>query len=314
MLVVRRLAGSKIEHRSFEDILSYLQKGDVIILNNSKIIPTRLWGALGTGEQREVTLVQRVKENIWTAYIRPDMGLRSNLFLYFNNEKVKAVIVSKNSNKMWRLAFFTNKNGFNRFLYTKAEINLPFYLRFPLKDRRRYQPVYAQYPGSCQPPTAGLHFTRSFLKKIQKKGVKINYITLHISGSILSMAYTNSKPVRIEKEWCVIYKKTAQEIIQAKEQKKKVIAVGTTVMRALESVVAEKGEIAPCSGWADLTILPGFKFKIVDAFLTNFHLPGSSHLLLTCAFGGKKRVLGAYKKAIVNNYRFLDFGDSMLIV
>lgn len=314
LLVLLRSSHKEIGHRSFEDILGYLNEGDVIVLNNSKVIPTRLWSTLVSGGQREVTLIQRVKENTWTAYIRPEMDIKLNSYLHFNNSKVRAKVMAKSPFGIWHLKFFLDKSRLIQFLYKNAEINLPFYLRYSLKNSERYQTVYARYNGSCQPPTAGLHFTSSILKKIKRRGIRICYITLHISGSILPLVFSNLESIRIGKEWFSIPEKTAKNINRAKAEGKRIVAVGTTVMRALESAVDDKGNIGAGSDWTNLTIFPGFKFKAVSGFLTNFHMPCSSHLLLTCAFGGRKRIMSAYRQALAKEYDFLDFGDAMLII
>lgn len=314
LLVLQRSDNKSIHHRYFNHLLDYLNPGDVIVVNNSKVIPTRFWGLLETGGQVEVTLVQRLKTNIWSSFIRPQIGLKRNSCIYLKKAKIKIQVVLKQPGNMWYIKFFLGRDELREFLRKKAKINLPFYLRYSLKNERSYQTIYAHYPGSCQPPTAGLHFTHSFMTRIIKRGVKICYITLHISGSILPFVVSDLKDVRVGREWYSVPKRTAYEINRAKKEGKKIIAVGTTVIRTLESVVTNKNRIVPKSGWTALTILPGFKFKIADAFLTNFHMPCSSHLLLTSAFGGREYVLHAYREALKNDYSFLDFGDAMLVL
>jgi S-adenosylmethionine:tRNA ribosyltransferase-isomerase len=242
------------------------------------------------------------------------MGITRGTRLHFGHNGVTAKIVAKDTPHLWRVEFAYDMDHICRFLRDNGEINLPFYLRFSLKSKKRYQTVYAKHPGSCQPPTAGLHFNRFLLKKLMKQGVEIRYITLHISGSILPVTSGDVGDIAVGKEWYTVYKNTASAITKAKRQGNRVIAVGTTAMRALESAASRNGSMHACSAWTDLTILPGYQFKAVDGFLTNFHLPGSSHLLLTCAFAGKESTLTAYREARTHGYRFLDFGDAMLIL
>jgi S-adenosylmethionine:tRNA ribosyltransferase-isomerase len=314
LLVLSRQHANSIRHRSFGDIRDYFREGDVLVLNDSKVIPTRLWGVLEDGGQREVTLVQRLKENVWTAYIRPPRGVRLKSFVCFNSGLIKATIVSKVAANLWCLKWPGLGRKVDSFLMKHAEINLPFYLRFPLKNPADYQTVYAKYPGSCQPPTAGLHFTNKILNDLRSRGVCVVYITLHVSGSILPTNVTDSREVYIPKEYYSVPSETAAIINRAKKRGNKITGVGTTVVRALETAAQSRGKVSAFSGWTELTIAPPFRFKVIDSFLTNFHLPSSSHMLMTCAFGGKKNVLDAYREALSLKYGFLDFGDAMLIV
>lgn len=306
-------ANKNIEHRLFKDLIDYLNPGDVLVLNNSKVIPTRLWGVLDSGGQREITLVRRIANNAWDILIRPNLDIKKGMGIVFVKGKLRAKLGLSVSSGIWRLFFSLKGKTLDNFLYKYALVNSPFYLRNPPKNLNCYQTVYAKFPGSAQPPTAGLHFTNLILNKIKNKGVKVVYITLHISGSILPVSSTNLNNVQVSREWFSISNNTARIINNARIGNNRIFAVGTTVMRALESAPLKKNKLIPYSGWTDLTILPRYKFKIVKAFLTNFHLPMSSHLLLTSAFGGK-RVLVAYKEALKKNYGFLDFGDSMLII
>lgn len=304
----------RIEHVSFDHLPDYLDPGDVVVFNNSKVIPTRFWGILESGGQREITLLQRFGQDTWSALIRPSAGVKARSRILTCQKKVEAEVISKVSPELYRIKFLISQNKITKYLYKNAQVNLPFYLRFSLRNRKQYQTVYARYPGSCQPPTAGFHFSRSLMARIIRKGVKIRYVTLHISGSLLSLIANDVERVNVGKEWYTIPKGTAEAICKAKAKGKKIVAIGTTVVRALESAVDRRGNVSPQSGWTSLTIVPEFKFRIVNAFLTNFHLPGSSHLLLTCAFGSADRVLHGYRQAITKNYGFLDFGDAMLII
>jgi len=300
-------------HKAFNDLSDFLNKGDVIVFNNSKVIPTRFWGYLRNGGQREITLINKSTKGIWSAYIRPETDTTAGSHMDFGNGQMKAKILAQISANMWHLRFSAKDSNVAYFLRRNAKINFPFYLRYDLSTIKRYQTIYARYPGSCQPPTAGLNFTKRLIVKLKNKGVKIVYTTLHISGSILPGNFRTIKDVSIPPEWYRISKKAALNINIAKQNGKNIIAVGTTVVRALESAADKKGRVIPSSAWTDLTIVPGYKFKVINMFLTNFHMPGSSHLLLTCAFGGKTKVLRAYREAVHRHYGFLDFGDSMLI-
>lgn len=313
LLVLKDSLDKSIEHCCFKDLLNYLEAGDVLVLNNSKVIPTRLWGVLDSQAQCEVTLVRRVDIDNWEVMVRPGIGINKGAIITFCND-LKAKLSSFVAPGIWKATFSLSGNRLEKFLYKHASVNFPFYLRNPPKNLNYYQTVYASIPGSGQPPTAGLHFTLPILRRICKKGVKIAYITLHISGSILSITASSLNSVCVPKEWFSIKEDAVSVINIARSQRKKIFAVGTTVMRALESAPFNNGSLVSHSGWTNLTILPGFKPKVVNGFLTNFHLPMSSHLLLTCSFSSRKRILTAYQEALKLKYMFLDFGDSMLIL
>ena len=313
LLVLSRTDG-KIQHGCFSDLIDHLEEGDLLVLNNTAVLPTRIWGIFECGGQTEVTLVNRIKHDCWESMVRPDDGIKKNTYIFFKNNKIAAKVIRKTSYNGWLLKFVIKKwhASIEDFFQNFAEVNAPFYIRrrVPLTE---YQTVYARVPGSTQCPTAGLHFTKEYLVELGKKGVKTAFITLHIGGSVLPLTVKNYDDFRMYKECFSINRETKEKILHTKRIGKRVVAVGTTVMRALETAAYKNGAIEERKGWTNLTIKNGYRFKIVDAFLTNFHLPSSSHLLLTSAFCGIENVMHAYHEAIVKKYRFLDFGDAMLI-
>lgn len=308
LLVINK---DKIEHKKVFNLADYFSEGDTLILNDTKVIPTRLWGIWEKGGEVEIDLITKIKSNLWRVIIRPELKVRNDRLVYFGDYLKGMITDKKGSNYLMR---FFYKGNFLGLLKRQGQINLPFYLRndIRLKD---YQTAYAKREGSTQPPTAGFYITKRLLSSLKEKGVNISFVTLHIGASILSFNIKNIKDFKIEKEYYIVSKKTAGLINRTKEQGKRVIAVGTTVVRALETVGNNNVRVKADKGWTDLTIKPGYKFKVIDGLVTNFHQPGSSHLLLTSAFlQDKKKLISIYKEAIKRSYRFLDFGDKMLII
>lgn len=304
---------NKIIHSYFRDILDYLNPGDLLVLNDTKVLPTRMWGVFDKGGQVEVTLVQRIQDNLWEVMVRPTNGFSKNRCISFRKSKIIGNLVGKTTYKGWKLRFESNGEKVEDALKRIAEVNIPFYIRRKV-SLHEYQTVFAKKPGSTQCPTAGLHFTKAFLDEIRANGIDIGFITLHIGGSVLPFNMRDYDKFKMYKEYFEVGNRLKEKIEKAKDLGKKIIAVGTTVMRALETVATRDGKVTVQKGWTHLTIKPGYRFKIADGFLTNFHLPGSSHLFLTCAFGGIDNVLDAYQEAIKNKYKFLDFGDTTLII
>ncbi|MFA4842703.1 MAG: tRNA preQ1(34) S-adenosylmethionine ribosyltransferase-isomerase QueA [Candidatus Omnitrophota bacterium] len=309
-------------HARFEDLLNYLDSGDILVFNNSRVIPTRVWGCLDSGGQVEVTLVSKLKENLWEALVRPDYGVERERSIYFTPAPLhskmqgcplKAHLVAQTAYQGWILRFSHNHGKLEDILEKFAEVNLPFYIKSKVK-LQDYQNVYAKIAGSTQCPTAGLHFTRNLLDKFRRKGIGIVYITLHVGGSVLPLNVKDFSRLKIHKEYFRISDAVKNRINQARRQGKRLIAVGTTVIRALEARATPEGQVKSGCGWTDLTIKTGYNFKVTDGIVTNFHLPGSSHLLLTSAFAGADRVLSAYRQAVKKKYKFLDFGDAMFIL
>lgn len=313
LLVVSR-KDNKFFHRSFTNLTDYLKKGDLLVLNNTACLKSRFWGVLKNGGQVEVTLVTRKENDVWEAIVRPGGGLKKNQQIYFNNGGLFCDLTKTTSYGGWILRFYCGHGRkLENFLKAFADVNIPFYIKRKA-GLCEYQNVYARIPGSTQCPTAGLHFTNKLLNKIKEKGVGIGFITLHIGGSILPLTTKDYKNLRIHEEYFEVNAQVRDKIRQTRAVGGKVVAVGTTTVRALESASSGKGNIKPQKGWTGLTLKPGYNFKIIDGFLTNFHLPNSSHLFMTAAFAGAPLVMKSYEEAIRKRYKFLDFGDAMLII
>lgn len=311
LLVVSRKE-RKIIHDCFENLPDYFQRGDVLVLNNTAVMPTRMWGFLDCGGQVEVTLVNRFKANLWEALVRPDNKARKRSRIIFKGRMLTAGLLKKTQYGGWLLRFNNRAAGVENIFKKYAQINAPFYIKRPVK-LSEYQTIYAKIPGSTQCPTTGLHFTNKLLTSLRERGIGIAFVTLHIGGSVLPLTVKDSQNFNMYKEYFEVNEEAKQKINQAKRAGNRIIAAGTTVVRALETAVDEYGIIRAANGWTTLTIMPGYRFRSIDCFLTNFHLPSSSHLLMTSAFGGVRRVLSAYHEAIKQRYKFLDFGDAMLI-
>jgi len=312
LLAVSRADQGKVTHTGFDRLSSFLNAGDVLVLNDTKVMPARFWGMHESEGQVEITLVTRIDDRSWEALVRPDArNLRKGGEIYLKQQGLSLRMVKKMKSGYWLVKF--DGKSIRDFLSRHAEVNIPFYISRQAK-LSEYQTIYARIPGSTQCPTTGLHFTRALLREIEAKGVKIVYITLHIGGSIVPVVVRDFRDLRMHKEYFEIKPEAAMRINDARRKDGRVFAVGTTTVRALESAAGKNGLIRAKKGWTGLTIKPGHRFKTVDAFLTNFHMPGSSHLLMTSAFGGVRPVLNAYKQALARGYKFLDFGDAMLII
>lgn len=312
-LLVLFRKNSSLVHTCFDNFVDYLKKGDLLVLNDTAVLPTRMWGVCDKGGQVEVTLVSRITDNVWEAFVRPDDFVRANSRVFFGDKKLSAKLIGNTGYEGWRLKFNKSGNKLVGVLKSLAKVNVPFYIKRDV-GLDGYQTVYAKKIGSTQCPTAGLHFTPDILAQVKRKGADIAFITLHIGGSVLPLTVKDYRNFRMYKEYFEVNRATKQKISDTKNKGARVIAVGTTVVRALESAVDKRGNVKPAKGWTDLTIKLGHDFKVVDAFLTNFHLPASSHLLMTSAFAGERAVLPAYRQAIERGYKFLDFGDSMFIL
>lgn len=312
LLVMSRKNG-RIRHGLFGGLASLLREGDLIVLNDSAVLPSRSWGLLETGGQIEVSLVAKVKKGLWEALLRPDIDLSKDTRILFCKGKLSARILKRTSYGGWILKLDRANEEAEDILRSAAEVNTPFYIRKTIK-LADYQNAYARCPGSIQCPTSGLHFDSRTLNKIKSCGVDIGFIRLHVSGSVLPVNVADYNNLSLPKEYLEVNAETKRKIEIAKIRGGRVIAVGTTVARALETAADDRGRVRRLKGWTGLTIAPGYGFKVIDGLLTNFHLPSSSHLFLTSAFGGVSNVLNAYKEALRNRYRFLDFGDAMLII
>ena len=314
------------EHKMFTDIMDYLSAGDCLVINNTKVIPARLYGVrekAGEGSQEgetilttgkiEILLLKRREDNIWEALVKPGKKCRPGTRLDFGNGKLKAEILQiiEDGN---RLIQFFYEGIFEEILDELGQMPLPPYITHELKDKNRYQTVYAKYDGSAAAPTAGLHFTKELLEKIRQKGVIIADVTLHVGlGTFRPVKVENVLEHHMHSEYYTIREEDAQKINQAKENGHRVIAVGTTSCRALESA-GQGGKIQPVSGWTDIFIYPGYQFQIIDGLITNFHLPESTLLMLVSAFAGRENILAAYEEAVKEKYRFFSFGDAMLMI
>ncbi|MFQ6001167.1 MAG: tRNA preQ1(34) S-adenosylmethionine ribosyltransferase-isomerase QueA [Anaerolineae bacterium] len=309
LMVVNRAEG-KIEDRRFRDIANYLRPGDLLVANDSRVIPARLLGhKVPTGGKVELLLTTKRGDRLWEGLVRGrKVGVGSEVEFGAPPSSVRAKVLEVT--ERGRLFEFDSPVD----LYQLGEIPLPPYIHEPLKEGERYQTVYARREGSVAAPTAGLHFTPQLMEKIRAKGVQILFVTLHIGpGTFRPVRTEEVEEHRLEAEYCELSPSVAEALNQARGEKRRVIAVGTTAVRVLETACRE-GQITPYKGWTDLYIYPGYRFQVVEALITNFHLPRSTLLLLVAAFAGKELIDKAYQKAIKRGYRFYSFGDAMFIV
>ncbi len=313
LLVLSKDTG-KIEHRIFTDITDYLRPGDCLVLNNTKVIPARLIGVKSdTKASVEVFLLKRKEDNLWETLVRPGKKLRPGAQVSFGDGVLTCVIedVLDDGNRLVR---FSYEGIFEEILDKLGQMPLPPYITHKLKDKDRYQTVYAQYEGSAAAPTAGLHFTKKLLDRIEGLGVKICFVTLHVGlGTFRPVKVEDVTEHHMHSEWYEITEESAAVINKTKSLGGRIICVGTTSCRTLESAADDNGHIEAKSDDTDIFIYPGYKFKIMDALITNFHLPESTLLMLVSAFAGKDNIMNAYETAINERYRFFSFGDAMFI-
>ena len=303
----------KIEHKVFKDIIDYLEPGDCLVRNNTTVIPARLYGKKETGANVEFVLLKNIEGDIWEAMVRPGNKLHVGAKVIFGDGLLKAEILESLPDGTRKVKF--SYNGiFNEILDQIGLMPLPPYIHESLKDNDRYQTVYAKFNGSAAAPTAGLHFTEDLLKKIEEKGVDIANVTLHVGiGTFRPVKEENIENHHMHTEHYYIKQEDADKINKAKQNKKRVIAVGTTSCRTIETIADEKGFVKPCEGDTGIYIYPGYKFKCLDALITNFHLPESTLLMLVSALAGRENILNAYNTAVKEKYRFFSFGDAMFI-
>lgn len=313
LLVLDKNTG-EVEHKIFRDILNYLRPGDCLVINNTKVIPARLYGVKeDTGAGIEVLLLKRRENDIWETLVKPGKKAKKGTRLSFGDGLLKATVVDV-VDEGNRLIQFEYQGIFEEILDKLGQMPLPPYITHELKDKNRYQTVYAKYEGSAAAPTAGLHFTKELLEEIEKKGVSIASVTLHVGlGTFRPVKVENVLEHHMHSEYYNIEQSEADKINSAKRNGGRIICVGTTSTRTLESVADENGYVKACSGNTDIFIYPGYKFKIVDNLITNFHLPESTLVMLVSALAGRENVLNAYQKAIEEKYRFFSFGDAMFI-
>ncbi len=313
-LMVLNKKTQTIEHKKFKDIIDYLEPGDVLVRNNTKVIPARLYGKKETGANVEFLLLNNIEADIWETIVRPGNKLHVGTKVIFGDGILKAQIIDTMEGGT-RKVKFEYKGIFNEILDKIGLMPLPPYIHETLKEKERYQTVYAKYDGSAAAPTAGLHFTNELLEKIQKKGVEIANVTLHVGiGTFRPVKEDTVEKHKMHSEHFYIKKEDAEKINKAKKEGKRVIAVGTTSCRVLETIADSDGYVQPTEGDTQIFIYPGYKFKCLDALITNFHLPQSTLLMLVSALAGKDYILKAYNEAVKEKYRFFSFGDAMVIL
>ena len=315
MMVLHRDT-DEIEHKHFYDILDYLNENDCLILNDTRVLPARLYGEKEeTGARVEFLLLNQKENDVWEVITGPGRRAKVGAKFSFGGGILKAEVleVLENGNRLAR--FFYDGDSIFPVLEKVGEMPLPHYITEKLEDGERYQTVYSKELGSAAAPTAGLHFTPEILEKIQKKGVKIGFVTLHVGiGTFRPVKANNIEDHKMHAEHYHLSEETAALIRETKKNGGRVIAVGTTSCRTLESVATFHGEICAADGWTNIFIYPGYKFKCIDALLTNFHLPESTLIMLVSAFYDREKVLQAYKEAVEKEYRFFSFGDCMLVL
>ena len=313
LMVLDRQTGD-VEHRHFTDILEYLHPGDCLVINNTKVIPARLFGVKeDTQAKIEVLLLKRKENDIWETLVKPGKKAKPGTKLVFGDGLLTAEVVDvvEEGN---RLIQFHYDGIFEEILDQLGQMPLPPYITHQLKDKNRYQTIYAKYDGSAAAPTAGLHFTKELLQKVKDMGVDIAEVTLHVGlGTFRPVKVENVLDHHMHSEFYMVSQEAADKINRAKESGHRVIAVGTTSTRTLEAAADENGRLHETSGWTEIFIYPGYQFKVIDALITNFHLPQSTLVMLVSALAGREHVLHAYEIAVKERYRFFSFGDAMLI-
>ena len=314
LLVLDRADGS-VTHRHFSDLLEYLNPGDCLVMNNSRVIPARLMGhAVGRTTPIEVLLLTDHGDGLWECLTRPGKKTREGVELTFGDGLLTATVESVNPKDGNRFIRFHYGGIFLEILDKLGTMPLPPYIKEKLDDPERYQTVYSKTPGSAAAPTAGLHFTKELLTRIQEKGVKLAFVTLHVGlGTFRPVKEEEITDHIMHSEWYTMDADTAKLINDTRAAGGKIWAVGTTATRTLETIAAEDGSVRPQSGWTDIFIYPGYRFKVVDHLVTNFHLPESTLMMLISAFATREQVMNAYEQAVQEEYRFFSFGDSMLL-
>lgn len=304
----------EVEHRVFKDILDYLNPGDCLVLNNTKVIPARLFGVKeNTQAKIELLLLKRKENDIWETLVKPGKKAKPGTKILFGDGRLVGEILSivEDGN---RLIQFHYQGIFEEILDQLGQMPLPPYITHQLEDKNRYQTVYAKHNGSAAAPTAGLHFTKELLEEGKKRGIKIAEVTLHVGlGTFRPVKVDNILDHHMHSEYYMISQEAADLINQTKESGHRVISVGTTSTRTLEAASDANGRLRECSGWTDIFIYPGYEFKVIDALITNFHLPESTLVMLVSALAGRENVLAAYGNAVKEKYRFFSFGDAMFI-
>ncbi len=313
LMTLNRATGA-MDHRHFYDLPSFLRSGDCLILNDSRVLPARLLGQrLPGGGSCEVLLLTDRGERTWECLVRPGRKMRVGTRLTFGNGELTAEVTGElaGGNRLVRFAY---KGIFLEVLERLGKMPLPPYIKAELQDRERYQTVYSKNSGSAAAPTAGLHFTKPLLEQIRAMGIAVGYVTLHVGlGTFRPVKEDNITDHAMHSEYCVIPAETADLINRTRAGGGRCVCVGTTSCRTLEAWAGEDGRLEACGGWTDIYIYPGYRFKVTDALVTNFHLPESTLIMLVSAFAGREQVLAAYREAVRQKYRFFSFGDAMFL-
>lgn len=312
LLVLDKESGA-MDHRHFYDLPEYLRAGDCLVLNNSRVLPARLIGTRPGGGAVELVLLRDLGEGRWECLSRPGRKTKPGTELSFGSGELKATVeaVAEGGN---RIVKFDYQGIFLEVLERLGKMPLPPYIKEELQNPERYQTVYSRELGSAAAPTAGLHFTNELLEKIQAMGVKVCYVTLHVGlGTFRPVKEDEIENHEMHSEFCIIPEDTARTVTETKQNGGRIVAVGTTSCRTLESFAKDDGTLEACSGWTDIFIYPGYSFKCIDALVTNFHLPESTLIMLVSALAGREHILNAYRTAVEEKYRFFSFGDAMFI-
>ena len=313
LLVLNKETG-EMEHTDFKHIINYLNPEDCLVLNNTKVIPARLFGEKeGTQAKIEILLLKRKENDIWETLVKPGKKAKPGTKIIFGQGLLVGEVleVVEDGN---RLIQFSYEGIFEEILDQLGQMPLPPYITHQLKDKNRYQTVYAKYDGSAAAPTAGLHFTPELLEQIKEKGIRVAEVTLHVGlGTFRPVKVENVQDHHMHSEFYMVTQEAADIINETKKKGGRVICVGTTSCRTIESAAAEDGTLRECSGWTDIFIYPGYQFKVLDALITNFHLPESTLVMLVSALAGREHIMHAYETAVKEKYRFFSFGDAMFI-
>ena len=312
LLRLNKLTG-EMEHRHFYDLVDYLHEGDCMVFNDSRVLPARLIGARPSGGSVELVLLRDLGEGRWECLSRPGRKTKPGTEILFGDGELKATVeaVAEGGNRIVR---FDYEGIFLEVLERLGKMPLPPYIKEELQDGERYQTVYSREIGSAAAPTAGLHFTKELMEKIAAKGVKLCFVTLHVGlGTFRPVKAENIEDHEMHSEFCMVPEETSRIVTETKRKGGRVIAVGTTSCRTLESFALEDGSLPVTSGWTNIFIYPGYKFKCIDALVTNFHLPESTLIMLVSALAGREHILNAYNEAVRQRYRFFSFGDAMFI-
>ena len=313
LLVLDKVTG-EIEHKKFYDIISYLEKGDTLVLNNTKVLPARLLGEkTDTHALIEVLLLKNLGENTWETLVKPARRVKEGTIVSFGDGRLKCKCTKVLDEGIRHFEFIYN-GIFLEILDSLGAMPLPPYIHEKLEDKTMYNTVYAKEEGSAAAPTAGLHFTKELLKKIEEKGINICYVTLHVGlGTFRPVKVDDIKKHHMHSEYYNMSKEVAKKLNETKKNNKKIIAVGTTSTRVLETVMKNHNQFEESAGWTDIFIYPGYDYKAIDSLITNFHLPKSTLVMLVSALAGRENILNAYNKAVEDKYRFFSFGDAMFI-